>query len=155
TSFLVRYANAGGAEPAGGTAWTPARLADAPAAGSRPVLDRWLLSALHSLVQDTTTALEAFDSATAGRLIATFIDALPTWYVRRSRRRFWDGPGTPDGAAAFATLYTALETLTRLMAPIAPFLTDYLWGVLRPGIAPDSVHLASWPVANQGLIDPE
>ena len=77
------------------------------------------------------SALEAFDSATAGRRIAAFIDDLSNWYVRRSRRRFWEGPGTPDGAAAFATLYECLETLTRLMAPMTPFLTDYVWGVLR------------------------
>jgi len=120
----------------------------------RPVLDRWLLSSLHTLVRDVTAALEAFDPATAGRLIATFIDDLSNWYVRRSRRRFWDGPATPDGAAAFATLYTALETLTRLMAPITPFITDYLWGVLQAGAAPDSVHLASWPAADLDLIDP-
>src|SRR6202035_5192088 len=116
--------------------------------------DRWLLSSLHVLVRDVTAALEAFDSAAAGRLIATFIDDLSNWYVRRSRRRFWEGPATPDGAAAFATLYTALETLTRLMAPITPFITDYLWGVLRAGTAPDSVHLASWPTPDLDLIDP-
>jgi isoleucyl-tRNA synthetase len=155
-SFLVLYAGArSGSGPASGTAgWTPGRLAEAPAAAGRPVLDRWLLSSLHMLVRDVTAALEAFDSAAAGRLIATFIDDLSNWYVRRSRRRFWEGPATPDGAAAFATLYTALETLTRLMAPITPFITDYLWGVLRAGTAPDSVHLASWPTPDLDLIDP-
>ena len=88
--------------------------------------------------RDVTAALEAFDTAAAGRRLAAFIDDLSNWYVRRSRRRFWDGPGTPDGAAAFATLYECLQTLTRLMAPITPFLTDYVWGVLRgrrrPGV---------------------
>ena len=88
-----------------------------------------------------------------GPRIGAFIDDLSNWYVRRSRRRFWEGPGTPDGAAAFATLYDGLETLTRLMAPITPFMTDYLWGVLRAEDAPDSVHLASWPVADTRLID--
>jgi isoleucyl-tRNA synthetase len=95
------------------------------------VLDRWLLSELNAVVRDATDALEAFDSAAAGRRIAAFIDDLSNWYVRRSRRRFWEGPGTPGGAAAFATLYTSVETLTRLMAPITPFITDYLWGVLH------------------------
>ena len=147
-SFLVLYANSG--QPG----WTPARLAQAPAPADRPVLDRWLLSSLHALVRDVTDALEAFDSATAGRLIATFIDELSNWYVRRSRRRFWEGPASPGGAAAFATLYTALETLTLLMAPITPFLTDYVWGVLRAGAAPDSVHLSPWPAPDPGLIDP-
>jgi isoleucyl-tRNA synthetase len=149
-SFLVRYANAAAAQ---GDAWTPARLAEAPPPTSRPVLDRWLLSELHALVRDATEALEAFDAAAAGRRIAAFIDDLSNWYVRRSRRRFWEGPGTPDGAAAFATLYTCLDTVTRLMAPIAPFITDYLWGVLRRPDAPDSVHLAAWPVPDAGLID--
>jgi len=148
-SFLVLYAGSGSGPP-----WTPGRLGEAPAVASRPVLDRWLLSSLHTLVRDATAALEAFDSAAAGRLIATFIDDLSNWYVRRSRRRFWEGPDTPDGAAAFATLYTALETLTRLMAPVTPFVTDYLWGVLRAGSAPDSVHLAPWPLPDLDLIDP-
>ncbi|HEU5421585.1 MAG TPA: isoleucine--tRNA ligase [Streptosporangiaceae bacterium] len=166
-SFLVRYANAGAA---GGQAWTPAALAAAPPPASRPALDRWLLSELNAVVRDVTAALEAFDSAASGRRIAAFIDDLSNWYVRRSRRRFWEGPGTPGGAAAFATLYTALETLTRLMAPVTPFLTDYLWGVLHgtagdpapgsapdpaPGSAPDSVHLAAWPAADASLIDAE
>src|SRR6202035_4506845 len=91
--------------------------------------------------------VEEFDTAAAGRRLAAFIDDLSNWYVRRSRRRFWDGPGTPDGAAAFATLYQCAETLTRLMAPFAPFVTDYVWNIVRPEGAPDSVHLASWPVA--------
>jgi isoleucyl-tRNA synthetase len=146
-SFLVLYANAAAAQ---GEAWTPAQ---APPPSSRPVLDRWLLTELHALVRDVTMALEGFDSATAGRRIAAFIDDMSNWYVRRSRRRFWEGPGTPDGAAAFATLHECLETLTRLMAPVTPFLTDYVWGVLRADDSPDSVHLASWPVADAGLID--
>jgi isoleucyl-tRNA synthetase len=150
TSFLVLYANAAGAQ---GNAWTPERNTEAPPAASRPVLDRWVLSELHGLVRDVTADMEAFDSAAAGRRIAAFIDDLSNWYVRRSRRRFWEGPGTPGGAAAFSTLYECLETLTRLMAPLVPFLTDYVWGVLRPAGAPDSVHLAAWPVPDAGLID--
>jgi isoleucyl-tRNA synthetase len=151
-SFLVLYANA---TAAGGDAWTPGRLAEAPPVARRPVLDRWILSELHALVRDVTAALEAFDSAAAGRRMASFVDDLSNWYVRRSRRRFWPGPSTPDGAAAFATLYTCLQTLTRLMAPITPFITDYLWGILRAGAGPDSVHLASWPAAEVALIDDE
>ena len=124
-----------------------------PAPAARPLLDRWLLSELHTLVRDVTAAMEAFDSARAGRRIAGFIDDLSNWYVRRSRRRFWAGTGSADGAAAFATLRTALDVLTRLMAPVTPFLTDYVWGVLRAGDAPDSVHLAAWPAADTELID--
>ncbi len=81
---------------------------------------------------DVTAALEAFDSAAAGRRLAGFIDDMSNWYVRRSRRRFWEGPATSDGAAAFATLSHALDTLTRLMAPITPFITDFVWDVIRP-----------------------
>ena len=149
-SFLVLYANAAAAQ---GACWTAARIAEAPPAAERPVLDRWLLSELHTLVRDVTAAFEGFDSATAGRRIAGFIDDMSNWYVRRSRRRFWEGPGTPGGAAAFATLHDCLEKLTKLMAPITPFLTDYVWGVLRAEGAPESVHLASWPTADPGLID--
>ncbi|HEY1618047.1 MAG TPA: isoleucine--tRNA ligase [Streptosporangiaceae bacterium] len=150
-SFLVTYANAAAAQ---GRAWTPGLLPDAPPPAARPAVDRWLLSELNTLVLEATRALEEFDSAAAGRRIAAFIDDLSNWYVRRTRRRFWDGPGTADGAAAFATLYTSLDTLTRLMAPVTPFLTDYLWGVLRAESAPDSVHLAPWPAVDPSLIDP-
>ena len=125
----------------------------APAPAGRSALDRWLLSELNLMVREVTGALEAFDSAAAGRRIGRFIDDLSNWYVRRSRRRFWDGPASADGAAAFATLASALDTLTRVMAPITPFLTDYLWDVLRDGDMPDSVHLASWPAADESLID--
>jgi len=146
-SFLVLYANAGG--------WTVSGLGSAPAVGQRPLIDRWVLSELHATMRDVTGSLEAFDTAAAGRRLAVLIDDLSNWYVRRSRRRFWDGPASPDGAAAFATLYECVRSLTLLMAPITPFLTDYVWGVLRSSDdAPESVHLASWPVADPALIDP-
>jgi isoleucyl-tRNA synthetase len=152
-SFLVRYANAAAAQ---GDAWVPpGRQPGPPPPAPRAATDRWLLSQLQVLVRDTTGALEAFDTAAAGRLIAAFIDDLSRWYLRRSRRRFRAGPLTPDGAPAFATLYAALDTLTRLMAPITPFITDHLWGVLRGGAPPDSVHLAAWPAPDPGLIDAE
>ncbi len=149
-SFLVLYANAAAAQ---GQGWEPAMAAAAPPAAERPLPDRWLLSELHTLVRDVTASLDAFDTAAAGRRLAAFIDDASNWYVRRSRRRFWDGPGSADGAAAFATLYECLMTLTRLMAPIAPFLTDYVWAVLRDVADPESVHLASWPAADEALID--
>jgi isoleucyl-tRNA synthetase len=145
-SFLVLYANAGG--------WTASGLDSAPAAAERPLLDRWMLSELHALVRDVTGFLEVFDTAAAGRRLAAFIDDLSNWYVRRSRRRFWEGPSSVDGACAFATLYECLTTLTLLMAPIVPFVTDYVWGVLRPAGAPESVHLASWPAFDAAVIDP-
>jgi isoleucyl-tRNA synthetase len=144
-SFLVLYANA---DPGFGSGAVPP-----PAA--RPPLDRWLLSELNALIRDVTAAMESFDSALAGRRIAGFIDDLSNWYVRRSRRRFWTGTAAPDGAAAFATLYAVLDVLTRLMAPITPFITDYVWAVLRSADSPDSVHLAPWPGADPALIDQE
>jgi isoleucyl-tRNA synthetase len=152
-SFLVLYANAPGA---GAAVWTPESVAGAyapPEPAGRPLLDRWLLSEAQACVRDVTASLEAFDSAAAGRRLAALIDDLSNWYVRRSRRRFWAGPASADGASAFATLHSALVTVTKLMAPITPFLTDYLWGVLREAEAPESVHLAQWPAADASLID--
>jgi isoleucyl-tRNA synthetase len=149
-SFLALYANAGAAQ---GAAWRPAMLAGAPPPAARPLLDRWVLSELTIVTSEVTAALEEFDTAAAGRRLAAFTGDLSNWYVRRSRRRFWEGPGTPDGAAAFATLYQCLETLTRLMAPVVPFLTDYVWAILRGPEDPDSVHLTSWPSADPALVD--
>jgi isoleucyl-tRNA synthetase len=146
-SFLVLYANAADGP------WQPESAAAAPPPGDRPLLDRWLLSEVHACVRDVTASLEAFDTAAAGRRLAGLIDDLSNWYVRRSRRRFWDGPASADGAAAFATLHSALVTVTLLLAPVTPFLSDYLWGVLRPEDGPESVHLASWPSADSALID--
>jgi isoleucyl-tRNA synthetase len=146
-SFLVLYANAGG--------WTvPDGLASAPAVSERPLLDRWVLSELHAVTGDVTGFLEGFDTAAAGRRLAAFIDDLSNWYVRRSRRRFWDGPAAAEGASAFATLYECVTTLTLLMAPFVPFVTDHVWGVLRRPGAAESVHLASWPAFDPSLIDP-
>jgi isoleucyl-tRNA synthetase len=151
-SFFVLYANAAAAQDA---AWTPDRMAEAPPRAGRPLLDRWALAELHRTIREVDEALEDFDSARAGRRLAEFVDDLSNWYVRRSRRRFWEGPGSAEGAAAFATLYECLETLTRLLAPIVPFLTDYLWEVLRPADAPESVHLAAWPAVDEAMLDAE
>jgi isoleucyl-tRNA synthetase len=149
-SFFVLYANAAAAQD---NAWAPGRSGEAPPPAERPLLDRWALAELHRTVREVDDALEKFDSARAGRRLAEFVDDLSNWYVRRSRRRFWEGPGSPEGAAAFATLYECLETLTRLLAPLVPFITDYLWDVLRRMEAPESVHLASWPDVDENLLD--
>jgi len=151
-SFLVLYANAAAGQ---GRAWSPAQLGDAPPPSARPLLDRWLLSELHATTTEVTAHLESFDTAAAGRRLAAFIDDLSNWYVRRSRRRFWDGPGRPDGDAAFATLYESLHAVTRLMAPITPFLTEHVWSALRGPDDPESVHLTAWPTADSALIDPD
>ncbi len=129
--------------------WSPG--ADVPAVAERPVLDRWLASEVQRLVRDVTTALEAFDSQRAGSLVASFIDDLSNWYVRRSRRRFWAGD-----PAALGTLHETLEQLTRVMAPIVPFVTEQVWQALVApvnGDGPGSVHLADWPVADDSLVD--
>ncbi len=141
-SFLVLYARA--------NAWTPG--GEVAAVAERPLLDRWALSELHATVAEVDEALEDFDSARAGRRIATFIDELSNWYVRRSRRRFWDGD-----PAALATLHECLETLTRVLAPFVPFVTEEVHERLVRDVradAPDSVHLEPWPVADRSLLDP-
>ncbi|MEU9885679.1 isoleucine--tRNA ligase [Sphaerisporangium sp. NPDC051011] len=141
TSFFTLYA--------GAESWSPSKAAEAPAPADRPLIDRWALSELNRAVADVTEALEVFDTARAGRLLTDYLDDLSNWYVRRSRRRFWSGD-----TAAFATLYESLETVTRLLAPLVPFLTDYLWDVLRAPDAPSSVHLATWPEVDEALLDP-
>lgn len=145
-SFFTLYANAG-------DTWDHSRLAEAPAPEERPLLDRWLLSELNRTASGVTEALDNFDTTTAGRLLTTFVDDLSNWYVRRSRRRFWEGPKTPENTSAFATLFESLETLTQLMAPMVPFITDHVWSALRRPQSPDSVHLTSWPEARTDLID--
>ncbi|QIS02678.1 isoleucine--tRNA ligase [Nocardia brasiliensis] len=140
-SFFALYAS--------NAAWQPD---SARPVTERHVLDRWILGELHALTAAVDARLDAYDTAGAGRLLAEFIDALSNWYVRRSRQRFWDGEQD-----ALATLFECLEVGTRLLAPFIPFLTERVWqDVVRPGLpsAPDSVHLAEWPGADQTLIDP-
>ncbi|GAA2078212.1 isoleucine--tRNA ligase [Streptomyces albiaxialis] len=133
------------------TGWAPSETDPAP--NKRPLLDRWLLSELHALVDQVTLAMDGYDTQRAGKLLSTFVDDLSNWYVRRSRRRFWQGD-----PAALRTLHEVVETVTKLMAPITPFITERVWQDLvvpvTPG-APDSVHLAEWPEADLGKIDPE
>ncbi|BBA96759.1 putative isoleucyl-tRNA synthetase [Actinacidiphila reveromycinica] len=141
-AFQALYARTSG--------WAPS-AAD-PAVADRPLLDRWLVGELNTLVRDTTEALEDFDTQRAGKLLSAFVDDLSNWYVRRSRRRFWQGD-----AAALRTLHDVLETFTRLMAPLVPFITERVWQDLVVPVAPDapdSVHLAQWPVADAERIDP-
>lgn len=154
-SFFVLYANApgdaGDERDAGG--WSPDMLATAPPHQERPLLDRWVLSELHRTVREVDAALDNFDTARAGRLLTQLVDDLSNWYVRRSRRRFWEGHRTFAGASAFATLYECLEVLTRLLAPFVPFVTDYVWDVIRQPGSADSVHLSRWPQADETAPD--
>ena len=135
-----------------------ARLADwepshpAPAITDRPVIDRWLSAQACELAHEVDIALEAFDTQRAGRLLSTFIDDLSNWYVRRSRRRFWDGD-----PAALSTLHEALRITTLCMAPFTPFIAERVWQDLfraTDPAAPTSVHLAAWPESAEALEHP-
>jgi isoleucyl-tRNA synthetase len=139
-SFFVTYANLDG--------WTR-RAADAAggAAASPHVLDRWARSRLHGTVVQVTDALEDFDALRGAQALESLVDDLSNWYVRRSRSRFWKS----SDAAAHATLHECLTTISLLLAPFTPFLTDELYANLA-GTA-ESVHLADWPVADTSAID--
>lgn len=129
TSFLTLYADAAG--------WAPSGADPAPS----HVLDRWLAAETAAVARDVAAALDCFDSVRGGRRLATFLADLSNWYVRRSRRRFWEGD-----PAALAALHAALLTVTGLLAPFTPFLAEQLWHALRTDPAsPESVHLTSYP----------
>jgi len=114
-------------------------------------LDRWLISELNVLVRDVTTAYEYYDVPAATRPIQAFVEVLSTWYLRRSRRRFWKSESDTDKQAAYATLYTALVTLAKLLAPAMPFMAEELYQNLVRSVdpsTPESVHLAEWPLVD-------
>ncbi len=124
---------------------------DSLVADPSATMDRWILSELNDLTRKVESAYEDFDSQEAGRILAQFIDDLSNWYVRRSRRRFWDGD-----LSALSTLYTSLKVLTQLMAPMVPFITEHVWQELVRVAEPsemESVHLAQFPAANTSRID--
>lgn len=148
-SFFSLYANVDGftySEP------------DVPM-NERPEIDRWILSLLNSLIRDVDACLGEYEPTKAGRLITDFVnDNLSNWYVRLNRKRFWGSAMSSDKLSAYQTLYTCLETVAKLMAPIAPFYADRLYMDLiqvtgRDSVA--SVHLANFPVVNESLIDKE
>ena len=123
----------------------------------RPEIDRWILSLLNSLVKDVDTYLNAYEPTRAGRAISDFVnDHLSNWYVRLNRKRFWQGGLTEDKLSAYQTLYTCLETVAKLMAPIAPFYADKLFCDLTAATGREqveSVHLSDFPVCHEELID--
>lgn len=142
-SFLSLYARASNFNPLTST--------DQLDILNRPLMDRWIISELNQLIGGVDAALTNFDSQEAGEILAKFIDDLSNWYVRRSRRRFWDGD-----VAALATLHECLEKLTLLMAPLVPFITEHVWQELIRPVSPSavvSVHLADFPEVNSELID--
>lgn len=128
---------------------------------SRSELDRWILSKLNSLILEVTEALDDYDPTKAARAIEEFVsEQLSNWYVRLSRRVFWKGEMNADKQAAYETLYTCLDAISRMMSPISPFFSDWLYRNLNAPIianneAPKSVHLTNWPVVNQASIQVE
>ncbi|HZA27406.1 MAG TPA: isoleucine--tRNA ligase [Actinomycetota bacterium] len=148
-SFFVTYANADGFDPSG----HEVRAAD------RSPLDRWALSQLADTVGQARYNLERYDASAAGRRIAQFVDDLSNWYVRRSRRRFWDPARTDAGKdkwSAYLTLHECLVTLARVLAPFTPFIAEELWRNLVAGTdAAESVHLAEYPEPDTEAADPE
>jgi isoleucyl-tRNA synthetase len=181
-AFFVTYANLDG--------WTPDQVrrgegekrergewTEGAAVSSSPLLpfsptDRWALARLNALVRDVTAAFEAYDVTGGAREIEAFVDELSNWYVRRNRRRFWKSEADLDKQAAYATLYTCLVTVAKLVAPFTPFMAEVLYQnlalTLRPSLprgegetaaagggegVPESVHLAAWPKVDEALLD--
>jgi isoleucyl-tRNA synthetase len=137
--FFATYANASGG--AGGSGYEASWRTD-----SSDVLDRYILALLGDLVRDVATDLDALDSTTAAARLRDFAEVLTNWYIRRSRDRFWTGvTDDPASREAFDTLYTVLETLTRVAAPLIPLVSERVWQGLTGG---RSVHLADWPDAS-------
>ncbi|MEE9399284.1 MAG: class I tRNA ligase family protein, partial [Dehalococcoidales bacterium] len=123
---------------------------------SQSELDRWIVSELNQLVVDVDTTLDSYNPTDAGRKIESFVSDLSNWYVRRSRRRFWKSENDTDKFSAYTTLYQCLVTLSKLMAPFTPFLAEELYrNLVCPAFpeAPESVHLADFPVADESKID--
>ena len=146
-SFFALYANVDGfdySQPE--VAWE-----------NRPEIDRWIISLLNTLVKDVDNYLNTYEPTRAGRAISDFVnDNLSNWYVRLNRRRFWGGGLTEDKLSAYQTLYICLETVAKLMAPIAPFYADKLFGDLIAVTGREhatSVHLSDFPVCHEELID--
>ena len=148
-SFFSLYANVDGFEY---------KEADVPMA-ERPEIDRWILSVLNTLVKEVDTCYNEYEPTKAGRLISDFVnDNLSNWYVRLNRKRFWGGEFTQDKLSAYQTLYTCLETVAKLMSPIAPFYADKLYMDLVTATGRDnvvSVHLAKFPEYKEEMIDKE
>ena len=146
-SFFALYANIDGFEY---------KEADIPF-DDRPEIDRWILSELNTLVKNVDDAFADYEPTKAGRAIQEFVDAnLSNWYVRLSRRRFWKGDMTADKVSAYQTLYTCLETLARLMSPIAPFFSERMFQDLNNvtrRIAAESVHHVAFPEVHEEMID--
>ena len=148
-SFFALYANVDGFDYS----------QDEVPMNERPEIDRWIISLLNSLIKEVDESLAAYEPTRAGRAIADFVsENLSNWYVRLNRKRYWAGEMTTDKLSAYQTLYTCLDTIARLMAPIAPFYADRLFRDLNQATGRSSevsVHLTLFPTYNQDLIQPE
>ncbi len=148
-SFFALYANVDGFDYS----------QDEVPMNERPEIDRWIISLLNSLIKEVDESLAAYEPTRAGRAIADFVsENLSNWYVRLNRKRYWAGEMTTDKLSAYQTLYTCLDTVARLMAPIAPFYADRLFQDLNQATGRNSecsVHLTLFPAYNQELIQPE
>lgn len=146
-SFFAMYANVDGFD---------GKAAELPLE-KRPEIDRWIISELNTLIKNVTEAFEDYEPTRAGRMISTFvIDNLSNWYVRLCRKRFWAGEMDNDKLSAYQTLYRCLFTVSKLMAPIAPFYADRLYGDLKAASAENgcvSVHLSAFPKVEASEID--
>ncbi len=146
-SFFAMYANVDGFD---------GKAAELPLE-KRPEIDRWIISELNTLIKNVTEAFEDYEPTRAGRMISTFvIDNLSNWYVRLCRKRFWAGEMDDDKLSAYQTLYRCLFTVSKLMAPIAPFYADRLYGDLKAASAESgcvSVHLSPFPKVEASEID--
>ncbi|MDC7249517.1 MAG: isoleucine--tRNA ligase [Sphaerochaetaceae bacterium] len=141
-SFFVTYANIDNYEPS----TTDFESLENP-------LDKWILSTTQGLINDVTTALDAYDIQKASGYIVSFIDNLNNWYIRRSRRRFWRSENDSDKKMAYDTLYSVLLTVVKIAAPLVPFLTESIYINLRTEDMPKSVHLCDYPVYNEAQRD--
>jgi isoleucyl-tRNA synthetase len=147
-SFFVTYANLDG--------WQPADSQHTKPEGPLPELDRWILARLQQTVAQTTESLEGYDPYSATLVLEPFLEDLTNWYVRRSRRRFWKSEQDADKAAAYATLYHVLVTLSKLLAPMVPFVTEVMYQNLVRSIDPqasESVHHCAWPSVDKTALD--
>jgi isoleucyl-tRNA synthetase len=153
-SFFVTYANLEG--------WSPAGVLNKDGSLNLDVntltnpLDRWALARLDALVRTVTDELDGYDIYAPAKAIERFVDELSNWYVRRSRRRFWKTANDADTQAAYATLYTCLVTLSKVLAPFMPFIAEEMYGNLVLSKAPESgesVHTALWPQSNPAWRD--
>lgn len=145
-SFFVTYANLDG--------WTPRETPREHLA----LIDRWALSQLQALTNEVTMRLDGYEVTEAARAIEGFVDVLSNWYLRRNRRRFWKSEADSDKQAAYSTLHTCLVTVAKLMAPFAPFVSEEIYRNLvaeHDATAPESVHLADWPVVDAAYVEPQ